>query len=195
MKQLPIFPLNAHVFPKGKLSLKIFEPRYLNMVKQHVSNSPSFLMGMLSQDNKEILNLACEVNVIDFNRLDGGLLGITVEGTQMVEVHSNFRKDDGLNIANYSDCNIWPDSTIEADLAALLHNQYQQIINDYPQLSNWYKGCDFSNKYLLLRLLEWMPIAAEQKVLLLQQPKLAYVANYLNKFLHIDDPLTLNKRN
>ena len=33
MDKTPIFPLNTIVFPGGYLPLRIFEPRYLEMVK------------------------------------------------------------------------------------------------------------------------------------------------------------------
>jgi hypothetical protein len=34
MKEVPLFPLPLVLFPGGKLSLQIFEARYLDMVKK-----------------------------------------------------------------------------------------------------------------------------------------------------------------
>ena len=36
-RDLPLFPLNVNVLPGGYLPLQIFEPRYLDMVKNSMS--------------------------------------------------------------------------------------------------------------------------------------------------------------
>ncbi|MDP9045635.1 MAG: LON peptidase substrate-binding domain-containing protein [Pseudomonadota bacterium] len=39
--QLPLFPLNAVLFPEGRLPLQIFEPRYLDMIgRRHAAGEP-----------------------------------------------------------------------------------------------------------------------------------------------------------
>lgn len=43
---IPVFPLNAHILPGGKMRLRIFEPRYLRMVRENVSAEPAFAMAM-----------------------------------------------------------------------------------------------------------------------------------------------------
>ena len=39
---LPLFPLNTVVFPGGRLPLRIFEQRYLEMIKQAIANDTPF---------------------------------------------------------------------------------------------------------------------------------------------------------
>ncbi|MDP2057237.1 MAG: LON peptidase substrate-binding domain-containing protein, partial [Thiobacillus sp.] len=39
---LPLFPLNTVVFPGGQLPLRIFEQRYLDMVKQAIADNTPF---------------------------------------------------------------------------------------------------------------------------------------------------------
>jgi Lon protease-like protein len=39
---LPLFPLNTVVFPGGRLPLRIFEQRYLDMVKQAIADNTPF---------------------------------------------------------------------------------------------------------------------------------------------------------
>ena len=41
-KTLPLFPLNTIVFPGGRLPLRIFEQRYLDMIKQAIANDTPF---------------------------------------------------------------------------------------------------------------------------------------------------------
>lgn len=40
--RLPLFPLNTVVFPGGRLPLRIFEQRYLDMVKQAIADNTPF---------------------------------------------------------------------------------------------------------------------------------------------------------
>src|SRR4030065_1339596 len=39
---LPLFPLNTVVFPGGQVPLRIFEQRYLDMVKQAIADNTPF---------------------------------------------------------------------------------------------------------------------------------------------------------
>ena len=40
--ELPLFPLNTVLFPGGPLRLRIFEPRYLDMVRRCLKESRTF---------------------------------------------------------------------------------------------------------------------------------------------------------
>ena len=83
--QIPLFPLNTVLFPGGPLPLRIFEPRYLDMISHCVKTESPF--GVCLIDNggeagiaarpREIGTLA---TVTDWNRLPDGLLGVIAEG-------------------------------------------------------------------------------------------------------------------
>ena len=40
--QLPLFPLGTVLFPGGRLSLRIFEPRYLDLIRDCTRSSSGF---------------------------------------------------------------------------------------------------------------------------------------------------------
>ena len=40
--QIPLFPLNVVLFPEGELKLRIFEPRYIDMVSDCLRNDTGF---------------------------------------------------------------------------------------------------------------------------------------------------------
>ena len=70
MKQLYLFPLSAHVLPGGKLFLRIFEPRYVRMVKDCCQQGSGFGVCMLSgRDNsassQKILPVGTHVEIVD----------------------------------------------------------------------------------------------------------------------------------
>ena len=59
LQELPLFPLNSVVFPGGALPLRLFEPRYLDMVKDCMRNEHGF--GIVLIKNGQESGSAAEV--------------------------------------------------------------------------------------------------------------------------------------
>ena len=82
---IPLFPLNTVLFPGGPLPLRIFEPRYLDMVS-HCMKTDSAFGVCLIQDGKEVGRAAAPhsvgtlAKIVDWSKLPEGLLGITAMG-------------------------------------------------------------------------------------------------------------------
>jgi len=95
-----LFPLPTVVFPDGIMPLRIFEPRYLDLVAMCMKGSTGF--GVCAQrpsnsgDFSEPNSIGTLVEIIDFDRLDDGCLGITVEGRRRFRVLSTRQADNGL---------------------------------------------------------------------------------------------------
>ena len=101
----PLFPLTINVLPGAFLSLQIFEPRYIDMVRRSLSNSEGFSIVLSKQENtyeeSENLpyhNIATYVEIVDFDQLDNGLLGITVQGKQKIVIEDTWKQEDELII-------------------------------------------------------------------------------------------------
>lgn len=98
-----LFPLNSVVLPGGRLPLRLFERRYLDMLTQSLRSGEAFCLVLLEQGGRDTQAdaafhpIGCEVSVVDFSPLDNGALGITVEGTRKVSVATSWRADSGLN--------------------------------------------------------------------------------------------------
>ncbi len=98
---IPLFPLNTVLFPGGPLPLRIFEPRYLDMVSDCVRASRPFGVCLISEGSEvgaaaaphDIGTLA---SIIDWNRLPDGLLGITAEGGDRFSIHSTTEQPNRL---------------------------------------------------------------------------------------------------
>ena len=93
VERFPLFPLSAHLLPEGRMALRIFEPRYVRMVKQACAENKGFVMCMLNANgdknlNEHIHKIGTYAQVVDFDMLDDGLLGIKVAGSHLVEVSS-----------------------------------------------------------------------------------------------------------
>ena len=95
---LPIFPLKLVVLPGTIQGLQIFEPRYLNMVKQCISDSSNFVISYKSDRFDDfdfgIEKVGTTVQIIDFNNLPNGLLGITVKAESKVSLNNIIQLED-----------------------------------------------------------------------------------------------------
>ena len=87
MERIPIFPLNAVVFPGEFFNLHIFEPRYKQLIQDIELGNTSF--GIPYIDNVTPGNYGSEVRLHKvLNRYPGGELDITVEGIGVFEIQS-----------------------------------------------------------------------------------------------------------
>ena len=105
----PVFPLSINVLPGSYLPLQIFEPRYLDMVKSCLAKEEGFCIALIKQDEKaysdglpSLHEVGTYVEIVDFNQLQNGLLGITVKGLNKVRILDRWKQDDELLLAKIS---------------------------------------------------------------------------------------------
>lgn len=100
-RDLPLFPLNAVLFPEGQLQLRIFEPRYLDLVRDSAARGSGFgicliLEGRESGAPAVPAAVGTLAQVTDFDLLPDGLLGITATGSERLRVEATRVRDNGL---------------------------------------------------------------------------------------------------
>ena len=150
-KELPLFPLTVNVLPGGYLPLQIFEPRYLDMVKECMSNEIGFCVVLLrGQQEMKSTNLpdhspiGTYVEIIDFNQLENGLLGITVQGKYRIKIIDRRVQEDGLVIGDSIE-------HPEEDESVSLEPKYKEIwkilreISDHEEIKKLNLNIDFDN--------------------------------------------------
>lgn len=99
--ELPLFPLSTVLFPGGRLPLRIFEQRHLRMVSACARADREFGI-VLEQSSargsgKPIFHdLGTTARVVDFDRLEGGLLGVLCLGGSRFRVQQHRVEHDGL---------------------------------------------------------------------------------------------------
>ena len=104
---IPLFPLQSIVLPGGLFPLRIFERRYLDMVRDCIKNNTDFCIALIRDNSKEeyitdVYNYGCLVKITDWNQLDDGLLGITVEGTNKVKIYDRNLEKNNLFLVDES---------------------------------------------------------------------------------------------
>lgn len=98
---IPLFPLNAVLFPGGHLSLRIFEPRYLDLVRECSRSGSGFgvcliLAGSEAGEPATPAAVGTLARIEDFYSLPDGLLGIRARGSRRFRAATTRVRDNGL---------------------------------------------------------------------------------------------------
>ncbi len=100
-EHLPIFPLNTVLFPDGILPLRIFEPRYLDMVSACLRNDTGFGVCLIRRGKEvgaaaEPETIGCRARITDWSMEQLGLLQIRTVGTTRFRILDTTVSDAGL---------------------------------------------------------------------------------------------------
>jgi len=98
---LPIFPLpGALLLPGGRMPLNIFEPRYLNMVRDAIAGTR--LIGMIQPNQEsedpgtaETYRTGCAGRIVAFSEAEDGRYLITLAGLIRFDITSELPLEEG----------------------------------------------------------------------------------------------------
>jgi len=168
-EQLALFPLSSFLLPRGKLKLRVFEPRYIRLVKEAMSNKRDFAIATLnpfvSQNHPDrILNQICKVKIEDFEALPDGLLGITLHGVGRYSITERWQEHDKLHVAQVTPQSDWHVDALPDDFAPLAAS-FARLLKDYPQLAELYPEPELQDaSWLAGRWLELLPMQPALKI-------------------------------
>ena len=182
--KIPIFPLKSIILPGGQFPLRIFERRYLDMIRDSLKTNSGFVIALTKKDADYISSVhdyACYVDIIDWSQLDGGLLGITVEGKSLVTL-SNCKLDETNLLRGDA-------QQIKSSIDHLIPQKYQILSKFYRKIYPEIKAYIFHNKskyndanWIGFRLIECLPIEISDKADLIATNE---PLDRLEKILHI----------
>ena len=174
-EDLPIFPLRTILFPDSKLPLRIFEPRYIDMVSRSMREDSEFgiILSRESTDPKmfETYDTGTLAKIIDWDQGGDGLLGITTLGTQKFRLKELNKQEDGLNIGSIERIEKEGDYKPLKEFTHLVE-LLQAILDDVNIYDDDEKRFD-SASWISYRFAEILPLRIEDK----------------QKCLEIDDPI------
>jgi hypothetical protein len=103
--EIALFPLNTVLFPGGSLPLRIFEARYIDLVRHCMRSGSGFgivliLEGVEAGGPVRTSDVGTYARIIDFSQQPDGLLGIHAVGERRFRILSRRRARDGLNLAD-----------------------------------------------------------------------------------------------
>jgi Lon protease-like protein len=174
---IPLFPLHTVLFPGGTLPLRIFEPRYLDMVSNCMKAGTGFGVCLI-REGSEVGKAASTYEtgtlseIAYFNRQPDGLLGITARGQQRFHIFSTEVLPNQLTMAEVELLDNETSSDLPqkfADAAETLRSLLEQLGQPFIKLEKHYQDASWVGS----RLAELLPIRLEQK----------------QYFLQLDDPI------
>lgn len=180
--EIPLFPLHPVLFPGGRLPLQIFEPRYLDMVVRCMRDGARFGVVLIrrgadarlrrNETQPEIFDVGTEAEIVDFNQLSNGRLGIVIRGGRKFRVRTVREQPDHLLIGEVE---------ILADEPMVpMAGEYQDLVDilreliRHPMVQKLGLEIEFDDaRSVGWRLAELLPIEPEikQSLLKLQWPR------------------------
>lgn len=139
---IALFPLNVVLFPDGPLPLRIFEARYLDMVRRCMREGENFGVVLIREGHEvgpaETFDVGTLAQIVDFHQLSDGLLGLSCVGRQRFRIRSRDRQSDGLQVAEID--RLAPEPSLPVPER---HARLPQLLKAVlPQLGEVYEGLE-----------------------------------------------------
>lgn len=167
---LPLFPLRTVLFPGGRLPLKVFEQRYIDLVRDSIRDATGFGICMLAPGDEGqtgIARIGTLASIEDWYLRDDGLLGVTVLGTRRFRLGQTWAQDNGLLCAKVEwlpdlDAEIPPECSL---LVSLLRQIVEQTEISLPDMTEVHLD---QAAYVSNRLAELLPLELLERQQLLE---------------------------
>lgn len=178
-EEIPLFPLKVVVFPGTRLDLQIFERRYIDLVSHCMRSQTGFGICLLRSGEEVIREVGKQtihrvgtyVRIVDWDQLDNGLLGITVEGFHKFIVEDCWQGDSGVLQARvrFSEVDdVARDPIPVADQYSALVELLESLAT-HPMVQQRGQTIDYNNlRDVGWRLGELLPLEVEDKQTLLE---------------------------
>ena len=164
--QVALFPLRTVLYPGGPLPLRVFEPRYLDMISKCLKNDSPFGVLLIRSGSEtgaaSTYDIGTLARITDWNQGSDGLLEITAVGEQRFRLLSSSRQADGLNIGTIEPLAEEAGPTLPDEykpLAQILSGVLDDLGRLYETLDKNYDDADWVG----YRFAEILPITPEQK--------------------------------
>lgn len=125
----PLFPLGVPLFPGGRMALRIFERRYLDLVRDCLRHNSRFGVVWLREGGEVeagqraepvLADYGVEAAIVDWDQTKDGLLAITIEGRRRFELLDSRQAETGLHLGQLNWCQLGEegdDSECQAELS------------------------------------------------------------------------------
>ena len=160
------------IFPGGALPLRIFEPRYLDMVKDCMRNEHGFCIVLIRNGREtghaaKVYNTGTLCRISNWETLPDGLLGITALGETRVLIQSTQVESNQLVVGQVEVLDESPDPELPEEFESL-RDLLQRIITEvgepYTNLPAGYERAGWVGA----RLTELLPLKLSIKQRLLE---------------------------
>ncbi|CEJ47270.1 LON peptidase substrate-binding domain-containing protein [Xanthomonas citri pv. bilvae] len=171
---LPLFPLHSVLLPGAAMGLRVFERRYLDLVRESGRNGTSFGVCLILEGNEVGVPatpaaFGTEVRIEDFDVGADGVLVLRLRGTRRFHVQRSRIRDNGLVVGQVSWCEPDSDDELRPEhslLATVLERMLEQVGGEFASVG---PGLLDQAAWVGWRLAELLPLTEQQRLSLLQQ--------------------------
>jgi Lon protease-like protein len=168
---LPLFPLRAVLFPGGLLPLRVFEPRYLDMVGRCMRTDSCFGVVHITDGDEVgpvsgLSGVGTSARIVDFERRPDGLLGLLCRGEQRFVLRTHTTQADGLHLGGVA----WLPQDARELPAAHTHlaEVLRKVLPAHGKLQEYLQPDYHSAEWVSCRFAELMPLDAASRQRLLE---------------------------
>ncbi|MCC8536326.1 LON peptidase substrate-binding domain-containing protein [Xanthomonas axonopodis pv. poinsettiicola] len=171
---LPLFPLHSVLLPGAAMGLRVFERRYLDLVRECGRNGTSFGVCLILEGNEVGVPatpaaFGTEVRIEDFDVGADGVLVLRLRGTRRFHVQRSRIRDNGLVVGDVTWCEPDPDDELRPEhslLSTVLERMLEQVGGEFASVG---PGLLDQAAWVGWRLAELLPLTEQQRLSLLQQ--------------------------
>ena len=171
--EIPLFPLRTVLFPGGYLPLRIFEQRYLTMIRDCARNDTGFGVCLIREGEEAVspvktTQVGTHAQIIDWYTLEDGLLGVSATGTVRFMTKNTWQEDDGLFRAQVRVLAEPPECVVPeafSVLSDMIRRFMDKVAHQYPDYT---PGHLQDASWVGYRLSELLPLAGIEKQHLLE---------------------------
>ena len=173
---IPLFPLNTVLYPGGPLPLRIFEPRYLDMISNAMKTETPIGVILIKSgtevgDAPEIHDIGTLTEISYWHKRTDGLLGVTLTGVQRFKVLDSEIQDSQIITANVELIDniekVEVDGT-QSHLAPILEKILEQLEPPFKTMDRKLDDVE----WVSARLMELLPTDLKVKQALLENNKI-----------------------
>jgi Lon protease-like protein len=185
--RVALFPLKTVLFPGGPLPLRIFEPRYLDMISACLKDDAPFGV-LLIRDGAETgpattFDTGTLAIVTDWYQGSDGILGVTASGTERFRLLSVDRQPDGLNTGEIELLPPPPTMEIPAEFAGL-PPILEAVLDDLGRLYENLERRPQDARWVVWRFAEILPVSLEEKQAILESDDMMACLGRIERALH-----------
>jgi hypothetical protein len=165
-KVVPLFPLGTVLFPDGPLPLRVFEPRYLDMISRCLKDETQFGVLLINEGSEvgsaDTYPVGTKAQICDWYQGSDGILGVTAVGTQRFRLEKVKQESDGLYLGDIDTLDPEPSVPLPEtywSMADLLRAVVEDLGRLYEPLEKHYDDATWVGN----RFAEILPMSMEQK--------------------------------
>lgn len=188
---LPLFPLSSVLYPGGRMDLRIFERRYLDLVRDCSRTGSGFGVCLIVRGHEAgepaiPAAFGTVAHIEDFATLSDGLLGIVARGERRFHVERTRVRDNGLIVATVR--------MLDDEPTLVVPPEYALLVTILERLASQVRGelgaapkANFDDAaWVAWRLAELLPLEPAERQQLLQDSsavhRLELLATWLPRF-------------